>query len=177
LKRGVPDGEEAFALVGVASPFGTLAVACSARGLVSISLPDEDRARFRGRLTCSSAPGDESARRRAAQAAVELEQYFAGTRRRFDLALDLRGTPFQQLVWGAVCSVPFGETSTYGRVAAAIGTPQAARAVGHANGSNPLPIVVPCHRLVGSDGALRGYAGGLEMKRGLLAHEQRLLRV
>lgn len=105
----------------------------------------------------------------------QLAEYFAGDRARFDLGLHLAGTPFQRLVWTALQEIPFGTTTTYGELAAELGrTPGAARAVGLANGRNPISIVVPCHRLVGSTGALTGYGGGLERKRWLLAHERRV---
>jgi methylated-DNA-[protein]-cysteine S-methyltransferase len=107
-----------------------------------------------------------------AEACAQLGDYFAGTRLRFDLPLAPAGTEFQRRVWEALCAVPFGETSTYGRIARALGEPQAVRAVGAANGRNPLAIVVPCHRVVGADGSLTGYAGGLDRKRFLLALEE-----
>jgi methylated-DNA-[protein]-cysteine S-methyltransferase len=108
------------------------------------------------------------------EAAEQLRAYFAGELRRFELPLSAQGTEFQRRVWDAVAGIPYGTTSTYGRtatyseVAAAVGRPSACRAVGAANGRNPLPIVVPCHRLVGASGALTGYGGGLALKRALL---------
>ena len=108
-------------------------------------------------------------------AEAQLREYFAGTRRTFDLPLAPRGTAFQQRVWAALRAIPYGETRTYGELAAAIGSPSASRAVGMANNRNPIAIVVPCHRVVGSTGALVGYAGGLGVKTHLLnlekAHE------
>ena len=98
----------------------------------------------------------------------QLLAYFAGELTRFDLPLSPRGTEFQRLVWDAVARVPYGTTTTYSAVAAAVGRPSACRAVGAANGRNPLPIVVPCHRVVGMSGGLTGYGGGLERKRALL---------
>jgi methylated-DNA-[protein]-cysteine S-methyltransferase len=106
-----------------------------------------------------------------AEACGQLADYFAGARLAFDLPLAPAGTAFQRRVWDALCAVPYGETSTYGRVARSLGDPQAVRAVGAANGRNPIGIVVPCHRVVGSDGTLTGYAGGLDRKRWLLRHE------
>jgi methylated-DNA-[protein]-cysteine S-methyltransferase len=103
----------------------------------------------------------------------QLAEYFARERREFDLDVAAAGTPFQQRVWDALRAIPYGETITYGELAARIGRPGAARAVGLANGSNPLSIVVPCHRVVGAGGGLTGYGGGLDVKRRLLAHEQR----
>jgi O-6-methylguanine DNA methyltransferase len=102
----------------------------------------------------------------------ELDVYFAGRLRRFRVPLDLRGTPFQKSVWSRLMRVPFGATRSYASIAAAVGKPAAFRAVGHANGCNPVSIVVPCHRLIGSAGALRGYGGGLWRKERLIAHER-----
>ena len=104
-------------------------------------------------------------------AEAQLREYFAGTRRTFDLPLAPRGTAFQQRVWAALRAIPYGETRTYGELAAAIGSPSASRAVGMANHHNPIPIVIPCHRVIGANGTLTGYAGGLEIKRKLLALE------
>lgn len=101
----------------------------------------------------------------------QLREYFAGERQAFDLDVAAVGTPFQHRVWAALREIPYGATVTYGELAARIGRPSAARAVGLANGRNPLSIVVPCHRVIGSGGVLTGYAGGLEVKRRLLAHE------
>ena len=104
--------------------------------------------------------------------AVQLGEYFAGERTRFDLPLDLRGTEFQRDAWMALADVPYGETRTYGEQAKAIGRPGASRAVGAANAKNPVPVVLPCHRIVGADGSLTGFGGGLDLKQRLLAHEQ-----
>lgn len=105
------------------------------------------------------------------QAARQLEEYFAGRRKVFDLPLNPQGTPFQQKVWRALCAVPYGQTASYGRIAAAVGSPKACRAVGMANHANPIAIFIPCHRIIGSDGSLTGYGGGLDIKRALLALE------
>jgi methylated-DNA-[protein]-cysteine S-methyltransferase len=104
----------------------------------------------------------------------QLSAYFAGDLTRFDLPLRFAGTAFQNSVWTALCDIPFGETISYGALASRIGKPTASRAVGGANGANPLPIVVPCHRVIGSDRSLTGFGGGVETKRFLLAHEQRV---
>ncbi len=104
-------------------------------------------------------------------ALAQLAEYAAGERLTFDLPLAAIGTPFQQRVWAALCGIPFGQTFSYAQLAAAIGQPSAARAVGAANGQNPLAIVVPCHRVIGASGQLVGYAGGLAFKRRLLDHE------
>lgn len=101
----------------------------------------------------------------------QLEEYFDGRRRVFQFPLDLRGSAFQKDVWNAVAAIPFGRTASYGQIARLIGRPGASRAVGAANGQNPIPIVIPCHRVIGSDGSLTGYGGGLPLKRQLLALE------
>jgi len=105
----------------------------------------------------------------------QLTEYFAGKRTQFDLPLDAGGTEFQQEVWSALLKIPFGELRSYSDIAAIIGRPKAVRAVGAANGRNPLPIVVPCHRVIGSNGSLTGFAGGLPMKTQLLELEGSLL--
>ena len=102
----------------------------------------------------------------------QLQDYFSGNRRAFDLPLAPKGTPFQQLVWQELCQIPYGQTRTYGEIAAAIGKPRAARAVGMACNRNPIWLLIPCHRVVGRNGALTGYAGGLDMKCKLLELEQ-----
>ncbi len=105
------------------------------------------------------------------EAIDQLQEYFSGARQVFEIPLAPLGTDFQQSVWEALQRIPFGATTTYADIAQQIGQPAAIRAVGAANGSNPLPIVVPCHRVIGSDGQLTGYAGGLPIKRALLRHE------
>lgn len=105
------------------------------------------------------------------RAITQLGEYFAGERRRFDLTLAPRGTEFQRRVWRALREIPYGQTISYGELARRIGNPSASRAVGLANGANPLPIIVPCHRVIGADGSLTGFGGGLPIKRKLLALE------
>ncbi|WP_462418562.1 methylated-DNA--[protein]-cysteine S-methyltransferase [Kytococcus sp. Marseille-QA3725] len=105
-------------------------------------------------------------------AAEQLTEYFAGRRTAFDLTTDAHGTAFQEAVWEQLCAIPVGETRTYGQIAAAIGNPRAVRAVGAANSRNPLSVVVPCHRVVSASGSAHGYAGSVETKEWLLAHEQ-----
>ncbi len=105
------------------------------------------------------------------QAAAQLREYFAGTRRDFDLPLDPTGTPFQQDAWEALRQIPYGSTRSYQQQAAAIGRPAAVRAIGTANGKNPISIIVPCHRVIGANGHLTGYGGGLPAKQWLLNHE------
>jgi methylated-DNA-[protein]-cysteine S-methyltransferase len=102
----------------------------------------------------------------------QLAEYFAGKRQRFDVPLNLVGTPFQQQVWNELVRIPFGTTITYAQLARRVGKPAAARAVGHASGRNPVSIIVPCHRVIGADGKLTGYAGGLDKKQWLLAWER-----
>ncbi len=110
-----------------------------------------------------------------AQAEQELNEYFAGLRQTFEIPLAPTGTPFQQAVWDALLDIPFGETRSYGQIAAAIGKPNTARAVGGACHNNPIAIIIPCHRVVGANGNLTGYAGGLSLKEYLLQHEQNYL--
>ena len=109
------------------------------------------------------------------QTAAQLDEYFAGSRTTFDLPLDLQGTRFQLAAWRSLAQVPFGTTTSYGRQAAALGIPTAARALGAANGANPVCIVLPCHRVIGADGSLTGFGGGLPVKQWLLDHEARVL--
>ena len=106
------------------------------------------------------------------RAAQQLTEYFAAQRRTFDLPLRPQGTAFQQAAWSALCAIPYGQTRTYAQQAAAIGRPKACRAVGMANHCNPLPLLIPCHRVIGAKGKLTGYAGGLALKRFLLELEQ-----
>lgn len=106
------------------------------------------------------------------EASSQLKAYFAGMLKEFDLPLAAQGTAFQQRIWAALRDIPYGSTESYGELAARIGKPSASRAVGMANGRNPLSIVVPCHRVIGADGSLTGYGGGIQRKRWLLAHEQ-----
>ncbi|MBH1992885.1 MAG: methylated-DNA--[protein]-cysteine S-methyltransferase [Sphingomonadaceae bacterium] len=149
------------------SPVGDLTLVASDHGLVAVLWPDDYPGRVR--LEASTQQPDHPV---LAQAASQLDDYFNGTRRSFDLPLDFRGTAFQQRVWAALLAIPYGETRSYGDIAAAIGQPTASRAVGAANGRNPISIIAPCHRVVGSNGALTGFAGGLETKIWLLDHER-----
>lgn len=104
-------------------------------------------------------------------AAQQLDEYFAGERQEFDLSIHQTGTPFQRAAWNALLEIPFGQTRTYGQQAQAIGVPQAVRAVGAANGANDIPIIVPCHRVIGANGSLTGYGSGIDLKRWLLEFE------
>ncbi|MCY4013770.1 MAG: methylated-DNA--[protein]-cysteine S-methyltransferase [Gammaproteobacteria bacterium] len=150
----------------VPSPVGDLLLAGSSGALELISFPTGAKARTPG-------PDWEHAERAFAEAATQLRAYFAGELRVFDLDIRLAVTPFQDAVLGELRRIPYGETRTYGDIAARIGRPKAVRAVGAANGNNPLPIVIPCHRVVGASGQLTGFGGGLETKRYLLALEKR----
>jgi methylated-DNA-[protein]-cysteine S-methyltransferase len=111
------------------------------------------------------------------EATRQLQAYFAGELEAFNLPLAPKGTPFQLGVWNRLCDIPYGKTISYGELARRIGNPKASRAVGLANGSNPIPIVIPCHRVIGSNGKLTGYGGGLPIKEKLLALERRQLRL
>ncbi|WP_166612030.1 methylated-DNA--[protein]-cysteine S-methyltransferase [Kineococcus indalonis] len=146
------------------SPLGELTLARDERGLVGVWYPDH-----RGGVPADLGARDDAA---FADAAAQLAEYFAGGRTAFDLPLAPRGDAFDQRVWAALRRVPHGTTVTYGELARAIGGPGHAQAVGAANGRNPLSVVVPCHRVVGADGTLTGYAGGLWRKRFLLALEE-----
>jgi methylated-DNA-[protein]-cysteine S-methyltransferase len=145
------------------SPLGPLTLRGGPRGLTGIDFPghagplaepDRDPGAF-------------------AEAVRQLEEYFAGRRRRFELALDLGGTPFQRAVWEALARIPYGSTLSYTQLAAAAGRPDRVRAVGAAVGRTPVPIIVPCHRAIGADGSLTGYGGGLHRKQALLDLEAR----
>lgn len=157
----------------VDSPVGPLTLRSEGGALTGLFMDAQahrpDDARFGPRVAPD--PGGDADERVLAATAGQLREYFAGTRRDFDLPLAARGTPFQQRVWAALREIPYGQTWSYGRLAERIGAPGAARAVGLANGRNPIGIVVPCHRVIGASGAMTGYGGGLERKRHLLALE------
>ena len=148
------------------SPVGTLLLVSDGTALTALHFGDAGAAR---RLD-ASAVADETAAP-FPQARRELAEYFAGRRAAFTIPLAPRGTPFQERVWHALRAIPHGATASYGEIARAVGSPKAVRAVGAANARNPLAIVVPCHRVIGSDGTLTGYAGGLARKKALLALE------
>lgn len=150
------------------SPIGRLLVAGDALGLRHILFASEDQAR-------AIQPDWRPDRRLLAEALHQLDAWFDGRRRHFDLPLAATGTPFRRRVWAELVRIPHGTAISYGELARRIGQPRASRAVGAANGANPLPIVVPCHRVIGADGRLTGFGGGLPVKRWLLEHEQRWL--
>lgn len=143
------------------TPVGTLRVTADDIGVVAVD-------RVKQSVTST---GSAKANRHAQIAVRQLREYFAGNRRRFDVALHLDGTTFQQRAWQEMRGIPYGATISYAQQAKRIGKPRATRAVGTANGANPVPIIVPCHRVIASDGSLGGYALGLSMKRRLLALE------
>jgi methylated-DNA-[protein]-cysteine S-methyltransferase len=157
----------------VPSPLGSVFIGGSDAGVHRIDFVRDgrDEAFFRSRLEGEAGEPVERDADRASEAARQLREYFEGTRERFDLPLKPLGSEFQRRVWDALLEIPFGETSTYGAIARRIERPTASRAVGACVGRNPLAVVVPCHRVLGSHGALTGYAGGLERKRWLLALE------
>ena len=147
------------------SPVGPILLAGNDQGLSEINFQA-------GTRPTAIAAGWEENAVPFAETITQLRAYFAGELQEFDLPLAATGTPFQITVWQELQAIPYGETISYGELARRIGKPQAARAVGLANGANPLPLVVPCHRVVGSDGRLTGYGAGLPIKEALLAHER-----
>jgi methylated-DNA-[protein]-cysteine S-methyltransferase len=158
-----------YTMTTIDTPVGELRIIASQRGLRAILWGAEDAARI-----ASIDPADVVEERTPLldEAVRQLQEYFAGTRRDFDLPLDPAGTPFQQSVWMVLRTIPYGQTMSYGEQARRLGDPNKARAVGAANGKNPLSIVVPCHRVVGSNGHLTGFAAGLDVKSWLLDHER-----
>jgi methylated-DNA-[protein]-cysteine S-methyltransferase len=146
------------------SPIGDLLVTGDGESLSGVYFPESEKV---------PTPDPAWSRDDAAfdEVKAQLRAYFAGELTEFHLALAPCGTAFQQRVWDALRAIPYGCTSTYGKLAASLGDPKASRAVGLANGRNPIPIVIPCHRVIGSDGSLTGYGGGMPRKQWLLAHE------
>jgi methylated-DNA-[protein]-cysteine S-methyltransferase len=153
------------------SPLGKLLLAATNEGLCGLYF--EQHKHFRGMHGWQR----EETQSHLCNAARQLDEFFAGRRMEFDLALDMPGTPFQRLVWQELQQLPFGKTTTYQAIAQRIANPRAIRAAGTAIGRNPVSIIVPCHRVVGTSGSLAGYAGGLERKRYLLAHEEQLIQI
>jgi len=168
---------ETFHCVNMESPIGPLFLAASGRGLVALEfdvrVPGQQSIRPNPRHLREEKNGFtfEDSRRVMRPFVKELEEYFSGSRRDFTFPLDLRGTDFQLACWRALLAIPYGETRSYADVARAVGKPNAFRAVGMANNRNPIAIVVPCHRVIASDGGLCGYGGGLDVKRKLLELE------
>jgi len=148
------------------SPIGDLVITASDSGLTGVWFPGKGP-------VAAARPDDERgpASELLARASEQLAEYFAGTRTTFDLPLDAGGTAFERRVWDALRTIPYGTTLSYSELARRLGDPRATRAVGAANGKNPIPIIVPCHRVIGANGALTGFGGGLDRKRWLLEHE------
>jgi methylated-DNA-[protein]-cysteine S-methyltransferase len=169
MTSAAPAGHRSHAVVD--SPVGPLTLV-AVDGAVAGLYMDEHRHRPPRELFGD--PADDPAGEPFAGAFRQLREYFDGQRTEFDLQLRLGGTAFQQRVWAALQVIPYGQTVSYGQLADRLGQPTASRAVGLANGKNPVSIIVPCHRVVGADGGLTGYGGGIERKRYLLAHELRV---
>jgi methylated-DNA-[protein]-cysteine S-methyltransferase len=150
------------------SPIGELLLAGNGHALEHLSMQDAPR-------PLRIDPAWERQDEPFGAAISQLREYFAGTRHTFDVPLALTGNPFERRVWQALCEIPYGETASYGEVARSIDAPSATRAVGLANGRNPVAVIVPCHRVIGADGSLTGYGGGLERKRLLLDLESGVL--
>jgi AraC family transcriptional regulator of adaptative response/methylated-DNA-[protein]-cysteine methyltransferase len=171
---GVPAaGGEVVHVARVETPIGEMIGAATADHLVMLEFPRRRMmrsqfARLIGALHCTFVPGDN---RVLALLRAQLEEYFAGGRRDFDIPMRAPGTPFQSLVWNALQRIPHGATRSYAEIAAAIGRPTSVRAVARANGDNRIAILIPCHRVIGSDGSLTGYGGGLWRKEELLERE------
>jgi methylated-DNA-[protein]-cysteine S-methyltransferase len=155
----------------VSSPVGPLTLVAADGALAGLYM---DEQRHRPGPETLGEPGAGRDSELFAEVASQLEQYFDGERTEFELRLALDGTAFQRRVWTALRGIPYGQTISYGQLADQIGQPSASRAVGLANGKNPIGIIVPCHRVVGGDGSLTGYGGGIERKDYLLAHERRV---
>jgi methylated-DNA-[protein]-cysteine S-methyltransferase len=175
-RRTLPSPIGTINVIATSSSFGTSSDAAIAGILWDTDAEISDGAahnpverQFSGRTIIDAAAGDHDVLDRAI---AQLEEYFAGERLEFDLPLEPGGTAFQQQAWATLRTIPFGETMTYGEQAAEMGDARKARAVGSANGQNPIPIVVPCHRVIGSTGKLTGFAGGLGVKAWLLEHER-----
>jgi methylated-DNA-[protein]-cysteine S-methyltransferase len=150
----------------VPSPVGALKLVASNDGLAAILWEDDRPGRVRLNIV-----GEDASHPVLVETERQLNDYFAGRRKTFELTLDFAGTGFQKTVWAALLTIPFGQTRSYARIASQIGAPKAVRAVGAANGRNPISIIAPCHRVIGSGGALTGFAGGLTAKSQLLELE------
>ena len=160
------------------SPVGALLLVADDTGLTGVHFePHTGRDAPAPEWRRADEAGSRAAARVIADARAQLDAYFAGARTTFDLPLAPRGTPFQQRVWSALRELAYGETISYLELARRVGDPRAVRAVGGANGRNPIPVIVPCHRVIGADGSLTGFGGGIERKRWLLRHEGALADV
>ena len=155
----------------VKAPFGTLTVVASERGVRYCMFDNESHPKQLDGLNIT----DDASHPSLTKAVQQVEEYLAGVRLKFDLPLDLHGTEFQQQAWRSLAQVPYGKTWSYAQQAAWIGRPAATRAIGAANGRNPVAVILPCHRIIGANGALTGFGGGLPVKQWLLEHERRVL--
>ena len=153
------------------APFGVVTVIGSNFGIRFVMFSNDAHPKPLEKLHISDTDIHDSVN----DAVIQLDEYFAGSRRDFELPLDLQGTEFQVAAWRALADIPYGHTASYGQQAASIGRPKAVRAIGGANGRNPVGIVLPCHRIVGADGSLTGFGGGIAVKKWLLDHEQSIL--
>ena len=169
MKPPAPAGRRSHAVVG--SPVGPLTLVATGGALTGLYMTNQ---RHLPPGESFGTPADDPDGEPFGAASRQLREYFKGERTEFDVPLALDGTVFQRRVWAALQEIPYGETVSYGQLADRLGQPSASRAVGLANGKNPVGIIVPCHRVVGADGGLTGYGGGIERKRYLLAHEQRV---
>lgn len=160
-----------FARARVSAPFGDLTVVASDAGVRYVTFDNDAHPKSYVGMTVTN----NASHPVVARTVRQLNEYLAGKRREFDVPLDLVGTEFQVQAWRALADVPFGSTTSYARQAASIGRPTATRAIGAANGRNPVVIVLPCHRIVGADGSLTGFGGGLPVKKWLLDHEADVL--
>jgi methylated-DNA-[protein]-cysteine S-methyltransferase len=170
--KTLPSAGDEVAVITMSSPIGELFVGASDAGVRFLMWENDPRPVFD---VVDGVGGDHTGTRRGEileLAAQQLDEYFRGQRTEFDLPLDPQGTPFQHAAWMALRSIPYGQTVTYGHQARMLGDVNKSRAVGAANGKNPIGIVVPCHRVIGSNGSLTGFAGGLEAKAWLLDHER-----
>jgi methylated-DNA-[protein]-cysteine S-methyltransferase len=163
-RSSAPSANAASAIT-IDSPAGRLHLAATREGLTHLLFAGRARGRLPG------GDGSTAAARILGRVRRQLDEYFAGLRRAFDIPLAPRGTPFRMAVWTALRDIPYGETISYGELARRIGRARAVRAVGAANGANPISIIIPCHRVIGGDGSLTGYGGGLPAKRSLLKLE------
>jgi methylated-DNA-[protein]-cysteine S-methyltransferase len=161
--------EPAYAFKMMKSPVGEIKLVAGTDGLAAILWENDDPERVR--LGAMTKDDDHPL---LLETERQLGEYFAGTRTKFSVKLEFSGTAFQQLVWNALLTIPYGETRSYGEIARQIGNPKAVRAVGAANGRNPISIIAPCHRVIGSNGKLTGFAGGLDAKSRLLQIERKL---
>lgn len=165
VRRATASDMDPLSRSTMSSPVGELSLVASEAGLVAV-LWEDDRP---GRVPLGAL--QEAGHPVLAATETQLREYFAGQRRVFDIPLDFRGTDFQRRVWAALLTIPYGETRSYGEIARSLASPGASRAVGAANGRNPISIIAPCHRVIGSSGSLTGFAGGIEAKALLLALE------